>query len=65
MTSHAFWHPFADMAAVPGSELVLARGEGVYLWDEQGKRYIDGSRASGTRTSGTAARRSPRPSRAS
>ena len=43
MTSHAFWHPFADMAAVPGSELVLARGEGVYLWDEQGKRYIDGS----------------------
>ena len=43
MTSHAFWHPFADMAAVPGSELVLTRGEGVYLWDEQGKRYIDGS----------------------
>jgi adenosylmethionine-8-amino-7-oxononanoate aminotransferase len=23
------WHPFADMAAVAGNELVIARGEGV------------------------------------
>jgi putrescine---pyruvate transaminase len=36
------WHPFADMAAVRGQELVLARGEGVHLWDEDGNRYLDG-----------------------
>jgi adenosylmethionine-8-amino-7-oxononanoate aminotransferase len=42
MTS-AYWHPFADMAAVPGHELVIARGEGVYLWDADGRRYLDGS----------------------
>jgi adenosylmethionine-8-amino-7-oxononanoate aminotransferase len=39
----AYWHPFADMAAVPGHELVIARGEGVYLWDDAGKRYLDGT----------------------
>jgi putrescine aminotransferase len=39
----AYWHPFADMAAVPGHELVIARGEGVYLWDREGRRYLDGS----------------------
>jgi putrescine---pyruvate transaminase len=41
MTS--LWHPFADMAAVDGHEFVLARGEGVYLWDEDGNRYFDAS----------------------
>ena len=61
----SFWHPFADMAAVAGHELVLERGEGVYLWDEQGKRYLDGSASLWHATSGTAARRSPRRSRAS
>ncbi len=30
------WHPFADMAAVRGNELVIAKGEGVWLYDEQG-----------------------------
>ena len=39
----AYWHPFADMAAVPGHELVIARGEGVYLWDDHGQRYLDGT----------------------
>lgn len=40
MTS--FWHPFADMAAVGASgPLVLERGEGVHLWDEAGRRYLD------------------------
>jgi putrescine---pyruvate transaminase len=39
----ALWHPFADMAAVDGNELVLVRGDGVYLWDERGRRYLDGS----------------------
>ena len=42
MTS-AYWHPFADMATVPDHELVIARGEGVHLWDDRGQRYLDGS----------------------
>ncbi|MDX6467626.1 MAG: putrescine---pyruvate transaminase [Gaiellaceae bacterium] len=39
----ALWHPFADMSAVAGNELVLVRGEGVFVWDEQGRRYLDGA----------------------
>jgi putrescine---pyruvate transaminase len=31
------------MASVAGSELVLVRGEGVFVWDDQGRRYLDGS----------------------
>ncbi len=38
----ALWHPFADMAAVDaGGELVLTRGEGARVWDEDGRRYLD------------------------
>lgn len=37
------WHPFADMAAVRGAELVISRGEGVWLYDEDGNRYLDAS----------------------
>ncbi len=38
----ALWHPFADMAAVSGSgPLVIARGEGVDVWDDAGNRYLD------------------------
>jgi adenosylmethionine-8-amino-7-oxononanoate aminotransferase len=33
------WHPFANMAQVAGAEVVFARGEGVWLFDESGKRY--------------------------
>ena len=43
MSDTRLWHPFADMATVRGEEFVLARGEGVYVWDEQGNRYLDGS----------------------
>jgi putrescine aminotransferase len=39
MTS--YWHPFADMAAVSEGELVLERGEGAYVWDTEGRRYLD------------------------
>src|ERR671929_2426540 len=38
-----FWHPFADMAAVSRSRLVIERGEGVWVYDEEGKRYLDGT----------------------
>jgi putrescine aminotransferase len=37
------WHPFADMHAVRGNELVIARGDGAVVWDEDGKEYIDGT----------------------
>jgi adenosylmethionine-8-amino-7-oxononanoate aminotransferase len=37
------WHPFADMAAVRRGEFVIARGEGVWLFDESGRRFLDGS----------------------
>lgn len=37
----AFWHPFAAMGAVRGTEFVVARGEDVWLWDSGGARYLD------------------------
>ncbi|MBI3648268.1 MAG: aspartate aminotransferase family protein [Actinobacteria bacterium] len=37
-----FWHPFADMAAVEvAGELPIVRGEGVHVWDSEGRRYLD------------------------
>jgi putrescine---pyruvate transaminase len=36
-----FWHPFADMAAVSERELVIDRGEGVWVFDADGTRYLD------------------------
>src|SRR3954451_18764775 len=43
MTEHPqrLWHPFANMARVPGRELVLVRGEGAWLEDDGGNRYLD------------------------
>ncbi|OKJ92301.1 aminotransferase family protein [Amycolatopsis sp. CB00013] len=35
------WHPFADMGAVDGDRLVITRGEGSYVWDDEDKRYFD------------------------
>lgn len=38
----SFWHSFADMAALEaGGELVVDRGDGVHIWDEDGRRYLD------------------------
>ena len=37
------WHAFADMHAVRGNEFVIARGDGAYVWDEDGNRYLDGT----------------------
>jgi len=39
------WHPFANMAQVADAEVVFDRGEGVWLFDENGKRYLDGTAA--------------------
>ena len=35
------WHPFADMGAVRGRELVIVRGEDVWVYDRDGRRYFD------------------------
>ena len=37
----AFWHPFADMGAVSQQELFIERGEGVWLYDADDRRYLD------------------------
>ena len=36
-----FWHPFADMGSVRQGELVMERGEDVWVWDTAGRRYLD------------------------
>src|SRR3989454_12193288 len=37
------WHPFTQMKGWLAAEpLVIERGEGPYLWDTKGRRYIDG-----------------------
>jgi putrescine aminotransferase len=38
-----FWHPFADMGAVSQHELVIERGEGVWVFDGDDRRYLDGT----------------------
>src|SRR3954453_10330965 len=44
MTSDTrLWHPFADMHAVRRGEFVIDRGEGVWVWDADGNRYLDGT----------------------
>lgn len=41
--SHA-WHPFTDQALWEGlSGPVMVRGEGVYLYDSEARRYFDGN----------------------
>lgn len=41
MTDGVLWHPFADMGAVAGNELVIERGEGCWVFDTDGRRYLD------------------------
>ena len=38
-----FWHPFSDMSAVNGHELVMERAEGIWVYDSEGRRYLDGT----------------------
>src|SRR5437764_1163054 len=40
-TDTRLWHPFADMGAVRDAELVIERGEDVWVWDRDGRRYLD------------------------
>ena len=37
------WLHFYPLAGESGTELtVIERGQGAYVWDTQGKRYLDG-----------------------
>jgi adenosylmethionine-8-amino-7-oxononanoate aminotransferase len=37
----AFWHPFAEMNKVQHAPFIVDRGEGIYVYDEEGRRYLD------------------------
>jgi len=37
----AFWHPFAEMSKVQHAAFIVDRGEGIYVFDEEGRRYLD------------------------
>ena len=42
-TTTRLWHCQAHMPSIQRDELVIARGEGAYVWDESGHRYFDSS----------------------
>lgn len=35
------WHPFSDMATVRDNEFVISRAEDVWVWDTDGRQYLD------------------------
>ena len=37
----AFWHPFADMSAVAGHDLVITSGQGSRVRSEDGREFLD------------------------
>ena len=39
--STSLWHGFADMHVVKDAELVLREGDGVWVTDIDGRRYLD------------------------
>jgi putrescine aminotransferase len=43
MSQSRLWHPFADMGAVAENELIIDRGEDVWVFDREGRRYLDGT----------------------
>jgi len=43
--STRLWHPFADMAVIKDDEVVIVRGQGARVWDDQGREYIDAKAA--------------------
>jgi adenosylmethionine-8-amino-7-oxononanoate aminotransferase len=41
MNEQYLWHPFADLSRVPGNEVTLVSGDGCWVTDDHGKRYLD------------------------
>ncbi|GAA0503213.1 aspartate aminotransferase family protein [Saccharopolyspora thermophila] len=39
----ALWHPFADMFEVRQSQFCVTRADGVWVHDQEGRRYLDGT----------------------
>ncbi|MDH3190916.1 MAG: aminotransferase class III-fold pyridoxal phosphate-dependent enzyme [Acidimicrobiia bacterium] len=37
----AYWHPFAEMNHVKDHSFIVDRGAGIYVFDEDGNRYLD------------------------
>lgn len=37
----SFWHPFAEMSKVQHAPFIVDRGEGIYVFDEAGRQYLD------------------------
>ncbi len=37
----AFWHPFGQLYASSHSPITIVRGEGIWIYDSEGKRYLD------------------------
>jgi len=40
-----FWHPFGQLYESATDPLVFTKGEGIWVWDEQGRRYLDATAA--------------------
>jgi adenosylmethionine-8-amino-7-oxononanoate aminotransferase len=39
----SYWHPFAEMSKVKTDPFIVDRGEGIYVYDETDRRYLDAS----------------------
>jgi adenosylmethionine-8-amino-7-oxononanoate aminotransferase len=37
----SFWQPFAEMSKVQHDPFIVERGEGIYVYDEAGRQYLD------------------------
>ena len=37
----SLWNPFADMSRLSGQQLVIVRGEGSTVYDDEGNAYLD------------------------
>ncbi|MFC7340032.1 aspartate aminotransferase family protein [Saccharopolyspora griseoalba] len=43
MSSTDLWHPFADMHDVKNSQFCVTKAEGSWIYDDAGRRYLDGT----------------------
>ena len=48
-------HPFTDSKALGTGARIIQRAEGVYLWDSDGNKILDGMSGCGASTSATVA----------
>src|SRR5918996_1485204 len=42
-STSSLWHPFSDMTRTADRKVVIARGDGIWLWDNARRRYLDAS----------------------